>query len=535
MLPTRLRVVSNRMSNSVSNALSNPSRLASLRATGLLDAPPEQTFDRLTALATRLLGVPVAVVSLVDANRQFFVSCVGVGEPWKTDRQTPLSHSFCQYVVTSGEALIVNDAREHPTVRANLAVHDLNVIAYAGLPLRMSTGEVLGSFCAIDHVPRQWNEADIDALRTLADAAMAELELRMASRTLAEREARFRGALENIRALAVTLDIDGRITFVNNFLLELSGWSRDELIGSDYFERLVPRDQSAARRGLFASESLGDFASHNDGEILTKAGHRRVISWDNILLRGSNGDVQGVAGIGHDVTVQQQAARLKDELIGVVSHELRGPLTAIRGGLRLMAPHVEKLEGTSRKLFDMATRNSDRLLRLVNDLLDLERTESGAIPLERRVVPSAQLLEDARDASSGISESAGIPVEMSADDSTVEGDPDRLVQVLMNLIGNAIKFSPPDGVVQLSARRDAGEVHFMIRDQGRGIPEDQIDRIFDRFAQVEANDAKQRGGAGLGLSICRAIVLQHGGRIWAESEPGRGSTFHFVVPGVDGG
>lgn len=307
------------------------------------------------------------------------------------------------------------------------------------------------------------------------------------------------------------------------------------MIGSDYFERLVPRDQSAARRGLFASESLGDFASYNEGEILTNAGDRRVISWDNILLRGSNGDVQGVAGIGHDVTVQQQAARLKDELIGVVSHELRGPLTAIRGGLRLMAPHVETLDGTSRKLFDMATRNSDRLLRLVNDLLDLERTESGAIPLERRVVPTAQLLEDARDASSGVSESAGIPVEISADDSTVNGDPDRLVQVLMNLIGNAIKFSPPDGVVQLSGRRDADEVHFTIRDQGRGIPEDQIDRIFDRFAQVEANDAKQRGGAGLGLSICRPIVFQHGGRIWAESEPGQGSTFHFVVPGVGGG
>ena len=514
----------------VSTALSDPARLASLRATALLDAPPEQTFDRLTALATRLLGVPVALVSLVDENRQFFVSCVGVDEPWKTERQTPLSHSFCQYVVNSGEPLIVTDARDNPIVQTNLAIRDLNVIAYAGMPLRMSTGEVLGSFCAIDHVPRQWNEADLDALRTLADAAMAELELRTAFRNLAEREARFRGALENIRALAITLDVKGRITFVNDFFLELTGWAREDLIGADYFDRLVDRDHSAARRELFSTESLGDFTSHNDGPIVTKAGDRRLISWDNILLRGSNGDVQGVAGIGHDVTVQQHAARLKDELIGVVSHELRGPLTAIRGGLRLMAPHVENLDDKSRKLFDMATRNSDRLLRLVNDLLDLERIESGTLPLERRSVPSAQLLEDARDASSGTAESSGIAVEVSADDSLVNADPDRVIQVLMNLIGNAIKFSPPEGIVRVAARRDGDELHFMVADQGRGIPPDQIDRIFDRFAQVDSSDAKQRGGAGLGLSISRAIVNQHGGRIWAESVASRGSTFHFVIP-----
>ena len=161
---------------------SERARLAALRATALLDTAPEEAFDRLTRLATRLLHVPVALVSLVDADRQFFKSCVGLPEPWATARETPLSHSFCRHAVQLGEPLLIEDAREHPLVRDNLAIPDIGVVAYAGIPLQTADGFVLGSFCAIDTVPRAWTAEQVATLRDLAGAAVTEIELRAALR-----------------------------------------------------------------------------------------------------------------------------------------------------------------------------------------------------------------------------------------------------------------------------------------------------------------------------------------------------------------
>ena len=378
--------------------------------------------------------------------------------------------------------------------------------------------------------PRHWSEQDLDTLRTLADAAVAEVELRIASRELAERESRFRGALENIRAIAVTLDLEGNITFVNDHLVELTGWSRDELLGRNWFDTLVPAEEREDRRSLFVTISHGTIATHNEGFLLTKSGECRIIAWDNILLRHSNGDAHGVAGIGRDMTAERQTQRLKDELIGLVSHELRGPLTAIRGGLKLMSPHVAELDEKSQRLFHMAVRNGDRLLRLVNDLLDLERLDAGSIPMARQPVTLAQLIADARDTTQATADAARVKIDTQVADDEIEADPDRIVQVLTNLILNGIKFSPAGESICVVGRVADGVAHFEVRDHGRGIPEEQLEHVFERFAQVESDDAKKKGGAGLGLSISRAIVAQHGGRIWVESKPGHGATFHFTVP-----
>lgn len=155
-------------------------RIAALRRLAILDTPTEAAFDRLTRLATRLLGVPVSLVSLVDEDRQFFKSCVGLPEPWASARETPLSHSFCQHAVNLGKPLVITDARIHPLVRDNLAIQDLGVIAYAGIPLVASDGNVLGTFCAIDHQPRVWTEDEVATLQDLALSVMTEIELRAA-------------------------------------------------------------------------------------------------------------------------------------------------------------------------------------------------------------------------------------------------------------------------------------------------------------------------------------------------------------------
>ena len=153
-------------------------RLQALRETALLDSPADEAFDRLARLAARVLQAPTALVTLVDEDRQFFKSCIGLPEPWASRRQTPLSHSFCQHAVTRGAPLVIGDAREHPLVCANPAIEELGVVAYLGMPLVTSDGVALGSFCVIDSVPRRWSAEDLMTLGDLAAAVMTEIELR---------------------------------------------------------------------------------------------------------------------------------------------------------------------------------------------------------------------------------------------------------------------------------------------------------------------------------------------------------------------
>lgn len=190
--------------------IQNPDRLAVLRSLELLDTPAEEAFDRLTRLASKIVKAPVSLVSLVDADRQFFKSFVGVIEPWASRRETPLSHAFCQHVVASGEPLIVEDATQHPLVHDNLAIEELKIVSYLGMPLSSSDGYDLGSFCVIDDHPRAWTPAEIEIVRELALSVMVEIELRaeIKNRKRAEAELLKRNAdLERVTFLCrTTLD-----------------------------------------------------------------------------------------------------------------------------------------------------------------------------------------------------------------------------------------------------------------------------------------------------------------------------------------
>ncbi len=169
--------------------VTDPSRLAALAQTELLDSEAERSFDRLTELVCKLLDVPVSLVSLVDADRQFFKSAKGLAEPWATLRQTPLSHSFCQHVVGTGGTLVVADARVTPLVQDNLAIRDLGVVAYVGVPLVEPSGHAIGALCAISGQPRAWTAEEVEVLTELAALVMNEIELREHLRERREAEA----------------------------------------------------------------------------------------------------------------------------------------------------------------------------------------------------------------------------------------------------------------------------------------------------------------------------------------------------------
>src|SRR5690349_1123342 len=201
---------------SLEEVLGEGQRLAALRATGLMDAPAAAGFDRLAALAQRLLGIPIALVSLVDDTRQFFMACVGLTGWAAEQRGTGLSHSFCQHVVHTGRPLIIRDARTEPLLAGNLAIAELQVIAYLGIPLLGPGGEVLGSFCAIDTEPRDWTDAAIATMDDLAHAVMTEIALREEVRLLRETEAALAAARDT--ALAATRS---KSEFVANMSHEL--------------------------------------------------------------------------------------------------------------------------------------------------------------------------------------------------------------------------------------------------------------------------------------------------------------------------
>ncbi|MDQ6842654.1 MAG: GAF domain-containing protein, partial [Actinomycetota bacterium] len=162
----------------LAEALAEPGRLAALHESALVDTPAEEPFDRLARLAARIVGAPVALVTAVDRDRQFFKSCLGLPEPWATRRETPLSHSFCQHVVTAREPVIVTDAREDSRFIGNLAIRDLGVIAYLGVPLITAEGQAIGTLCVIDHKPRIWTDDEISLVSDIAAAVVTEITLR---------------------------------------------------------------------------------------------------------------------------------------------------------------------------------------------------------------------------------------------------------------------------------------------------------------------------------------------------------------------
>ncbi|MET0426194.1 MAG: GAF domain-containing protein, partial [Actinoplanes sp.] len=235
---------------------------ALLRTT--LNATPDPFFDRFASMVRDVLGVSVALVSLVGTDRQFFPGACGLGDPWDQARETPLSHSFCQHVVTTAEPLVVVDARTDPRVADNLAIRDLGVIGYAGMPLTDADGRTLGSLCAIDTKPRAWTKAELETLRDLAEACSSELRLRI-SRELAEQARRHAETAhdqlamlaELTETLATTTDIDEALSTLGTALTpRLADWCLVSLSGPDE----MPRHLSAAHRDPGRAAEVTRFA-----------------------------------------------------------------------------------------------------------------------------------------------------------------------------------------------------------------------------------------------------------------------------------
>ena len=235
---------------------------------------------------------------------------------------------------------------------------------------------------------------------------------------------------------------------------------------------------------------------------------------------------------------RRESEQVKDEFISVVGHELRTPLTSIRGSLGLLEGGLfGELPKEAQSMLELAVTNTDRLVRLINDVLDIERMDAGRMELELAPVRASELVANAIQVVQMNATQAGLTLAADMDDDekpTVAVDADRIIQVLVNLLGNAIKFSPSGSTVTVTVAAGAdpeqGRARFAVKDTGRGIPADRLESIFERFRQIDSSDAREKGGSGLGLAIARDIVSHHGGQMSVESELGVGSTFYFTLP-----
>ena len=243
------------------------------------------------------------------------------------------------------------------------------------------------------------------------------------------------------------------------------------------------------------------------------------------------GQVLGCFAMTQDISAHKAADQIKNEFVSVVSHELRTPLTSVHGALKLLTTgRLGQLEPQGKELLEIALNNTERLTRLINDVLDLERIESGRIKMIKVRCQVAEVLQHAVQTMQPMAQTHGVTLQVISSNTHLYADPDHLEQTLTNLLSNAIKFSPQGETVVLKSIEQDHQILFKVSDHGRGIPEDKLETIFERCHQVDASDTRNHGGTGLGLAICREIVQHHGGRIWVTSLHGEGSTFCFTLP-----
>jgi PAS domain S-box-containing protein len=355
----------------------------------------------------------------------------------------------------------------------------------------------------------------------------------------------------NIDAL-MTTDAAGIITDVNRQMEALTGCTRDELIGAPFKNYFTDPERAAAGIKLVLREKK---VTNYELTARARDGKMTVVSYNATTFYDRDRTLQGVFAAARDITERKQTEQilqeknlelesaksvaeqtverleeveqLKKGFLSTVSHELRTPLTSIRGSLGLLASGAAgPVSDHVLEVVALAERNAIRLTTLIEDILDLERLETGKLDLHITRVPIASILQRAMESLATVG-AQSVTVEAPTVSSAIHGDADRIVQVLVNLLSNAVKFSPPGGVVTIGVTVDDEWTEFRVTDHGRGVPAVHRRAIFERFRQVDPSDAREKGGAGLGLAICKSIVEQHGGSIGVDSDEGAGSAFWF--------
>lgn len=340
----------------------------------------------------------------------------------------------------------------------------------------------------------------------------------------AEQE-RFQAILTQMDAGVLFIDGRGTLLFANRAAGRMLGLPPSD-VGLSHVEAIRDFQISEA-----VDQAFQDRKGFRTELQLIHAGQRWVEA--SIVVLGESDALAGVVVVLHDLTSRRRVERLRSEFIANVSHELRTPVTAITGFAETLLEGTDEDPETSRRFIGFIVQEAQRLNRLVEDLLELVRFEERQVSLVRREVNLAEVLREAADRFRPAAGRMGLAMELALPVRPVYAylDADRVEQVVVNLVDNAFKYTPAGGSVSLGLeRREDGALVISVRDTGQGMPKDEVEMIFERFYRLDKGRSRRTGGTGLGLAIVRQIVEAHGGRVWAESEPGKGSTFFVALP-----
>lgn len=496
--------------------------------TAILKLPRVLTVRRASVVLVTEDRSRYAIHTLYDRERGGFVTAHG---------SYPIDAGLTGQAIVGGHPVHVDDFEGRPDLRGP-SEGRVSVLA---IPLRME-GRVIGALTLGAPEAEAFDDEDFELTRVIGRHIETALHYSQLLATisrqrdeLGQKNAEVKTEHRRLELLieasdsAVAMVQEKKVVFANNAFARLTGMAHEDLVGSTMdavHDRLAPmlKDGSAIAAERAALEASRPLRDQLELVVPSRATLQRTVA---PLLDG-RGLILGHFVMYRDVTLEADAGVAKDEFVSVVSHELRTPLTSIKTSLGLLArgaagPVPEPMQ----ELLDIGLRNLDRLIRMVEDLLDLAKIERGTDAVTLGVVDAESVTRRALQTVSGLAQARRIAIAARTHASGIEvvADGDRLEQVLVNVLGNAIKFSPEDASVDVSWRVTDAWAECVISDEGPGIPTDQLERIFDKFRQIGSANTRQHGGAGLGLAISRRLVDQFGGKIWAESEPGRGSSF----------
>jgi PAS domain S-box-containing protein len=564
------------MPSSPMSLLADAGRLVALQQTNLLDTAAEEAFDRLARLAARLLTAPIALVTLVDADRLFLKACLGLPEPWASARQLPLSHSLCQRLLATGQPLVLSDVHADPLARGNQAVAEFGVAAYLGIPLQFA-GQVVGSLCVADRQPRGWTEEDVAVLADVAGLVLTEIELRAdpdprrrtatppshgqpvadlgarpeLERRLADLEASYQALLERLPGVVYTLGprAPNPVLYISSQLEALLGERAADWIGNaDIWTRLVhPEDAGWVAEECERTNQTGEpFVA--EYRMCTRDGQVRWVRDEAVLVRGGDGRPLFWQGILTDLTATQQAAarlaqalerervaaehlravdEMKTTFLQAVSHDLRTPLTTVLG----IALTLEQRAGglPPEEVADLLGRlsaSARKLDGLLADLLDLDRLARGTLTPRRQPVDVGALTRR-------VVEEVGVagehPLVVDAPALQLAVDAPKVERMVENLVVNAGRHTAAGTTIWIHVQSHDGGVLLVVEDEGPGVPAELREQIFQPFRKGR-NIADHAPGSGIGLALVARFAELHGGRAWVQDRPGGGASFQVFLP-----
>lgn len=543
-------------------------RLEALESYQIMDSDIEQNFDDITKIASEICNVPIVLVSLVDENRQWFKSKLGLDVT-----QTPRDVSFCQHTILGTEILEVSNATEDSRFSDNpLVTGPPQIRFYAGAPLLDSDGFALGSLCVIDRNERELSESQKECLKALSRQVVSLMESRrrlletktqMLSREtdLQQKYAILENALalraenldylfKSIPQIIWTADANGAIDLCNEKWIALTGLTYKETMGDGWLSAVHSDDVSNAL--LKWEHSLKTQTIYtNEMRFRDRTGEYRWFIVRGVPARESKNINTRWFGTCTDITeiknaqsekielevkahAALEASRLKTEFLANMSHEIRTPINGIIGMANLLAE--TKLNTEQKKFTDIIVSSSKILLTLINDILDITKVEAGKLHFEEVPFDLLSLLNEIKTNFENQFKAKNLDFycQFNLDESlSYVGDPARIQQIINNLLGNAIKFTQK-GFVSFTVNHvihieHGSQLQFEIRDTGIGISHDVLPNLFTNFSQADTSTARKFGGSGLGLAISRRLAQNMGGDMQVESEVNKGAVFKFNI------